>query len=67
MAVYTVHQPPLGKGEIGRKGLRAFLAEPHWDGVPVVLEGPGIDGHNVARKDVELARRLRREGVKARG
>jgi deoxyribonuclease IV len=56
---------PLGKGEIGRKGLRAFLSEPRWEGVPTVLEGPGIDGHEVARKDVLLARRLRREGVKA--
>jgi deoxyribonuclease IV len=57
---------PLGKGEIGRKGLRAFLSEPRWDGVPTVLEGPGIDGHNVARKDVLLARRLQGEGIKAR-
>ena len=39
---------PLGKGEIGRKGLRAFLGEPRLDGVPTVLEGPGIDGHDVA-------------------
>ena len=55
---------PLGKGEIGRKGLRAFLGEPRLDGVPTVLEGPGIDGHEVARKDVQLARRLWREGTK---
>jgi deoxyribonuclease IV len=57
---------PLGKGEVGRKGLRAFLSEPRLEGVPTVLEGPGIDGHDVARKDVQLARRLRREGIKAR-
>ena len=57
---------PLGKGEVGRKGLRAFLSEPRLGGVPTVLEGPGIDGHDVARKDVQLARRLRREGIKAR-
>jgi deoxyribonuclease IV len=57
---------PLGKGEIGRKGLRAFLGESRWERVPTVLEGPGIDGHEVARKDVQLARRLRREGTKAR-
>jgi deoxyribonuclease-4 len=53
---------PIGKGEIGRKGFRAFLGEPRLQGVPAVLEGPGIDGHDVARKDVQLIRRLWREG-----
>jgi deoxyribonuclease IV len=55
---------PIGKGEIGRKGLRAFLAEPRFQDLPAVLEGPGIDGHNVARKDVQLTRRLWREATK---
>ncbi len=54
---------PIGKGEIGRQGLRAFLGEPRLDDVPAVLEGPGIDGHNVARKDVQLVRRLWREAT----
>jgi deoxyribonuclease-4 len=57
---------PIGKGEIGRKGFRAFLGERRLQGVPAVLEGPGIDGHNVARKDVQLTRRLWREGLRAR-
>lgn len=52
---------PIGKGEIGRKGFRAFLGEPRLQGVPAVLEGPGIDGHDVARKDLQLVRRLWRE------
>ena len=55
---------PIGKGEIGRKGLRAFLAEPRFQDLPAMLEGPGIDGHNVARKDVQLTRGLWREGLK---
>ena len=55
---------PIGKGEIGRKGFRAFLGEPRLQGVPAVLEGPGIDGHDVARKDVQLIRRLWREGIR---
>ena len=55
---------PIGKGEIGRKGFRAFLGEPRLQGVPAVLEGPGIDGHDVARKDVQLIRRLWREGTR---
>ncbi|MGH2924255.1 MAG: deoxyribonuclease IV [Solirubrobacterales bacterium] len=57
---------PIGKGEIGRKGLRAFLAEPRFQDLPAILEGPGIDGHDVARKDVQLTRRLWREGLNPR-
>jgi deoxyribonuclease IV len=55
---------PIGKGTIGRKGFRAFLGEPRIQGVPAVLEGPGIDGHEVARKDVQLIRRLWREATR---
>jgi deoxyribonuclease IV len=54
---------PIGKGEIGRKGFRAFLGERRLQGVPAVLEGPGIDGHNVEKKDVQLVRRLWREAT----
>jgi deoxyribonuclease-4 len=57
---------PIGKGEIGRKGFRAFLGEPRIQDVPAVLEGPGIDGHDVARKDVQLIRRLWREAIRKR-
>jgi deoxyribonuclease-4 len=58
---------PIGRGEIGRRGLRAFLSEPRLQGVPGVLEGPGIDGGATALKDVQLTRRLLREGIRARG
>jgi deoxyribonuclease-4 len=51
----------IGKGEIGRKGLRAFLGEPRLQEVPAVLEGPGADGRAPGRKDVQLTRRLWRE------
>jgi deoxyribonuclease IV len=57
---------PIGKGEIGRKGFRAFLAERRFQDLPAMLEGPGIDGHDVARKDVQLTRRLLREGLEQR-
>jgi deoxyribonuclease IV len=57
---------PIGKGEIGRKGFRGFLGEPRIQDVPAVLEGPGIDGHDVARKDVQLIRRLWREAIRKR-
>ncbi|MDX6605917.1 MAG: deoxyribonuclease [Solirubrobacterales bacterium] len=55
---------PIGKGEIGRKGLRAFLGEPRIQGVPAVLEGPGIDGGAPGRKDMQLIRRLWREATR---
>jgi deoxyribonuclease-4 len=57
---------PIGKGEIGRKGFRAFLSEPRFQDVPAVLEGPGIDGGATDLKDVQLTRRLWREGTRAR-
>jgi deoxyribonuclease-4 len=57
---------PLGKGEIGRKGMRAFLAEPRLQGLPAVFEGPGLDGHAPSRQDVQVFRRLWREATKKR-
>jgi deoxyribonuclease-4 len=57
----------IGKGEIGRKGFRAFLSEPRFDGIPAVSESPGLGGKGPDKAEVQLARRLRREGRKARG
>ncbi len=57
----------MGKGEIGRKGFRAFLSEPRFDGIPAVSESPGLGGKGPDKAEVQLARRLRREGRKARG
>jgi deoxyribonuclease-4 len=56
----------LGDGELGRKGLGAFLSEPRFDGLPSLLEGPGRDGKATLAADVELARELRSEGLAAR-
>jgi deoxyribonuclease-4 len=55
---------PLGKGKIGRKGMRAFLGEPRLQGLPAVFEGPGLDGHSPSRKDVQIMRRLWREATR---
>jgi deoxyribonuclease-4 len=55
---------PIGKGEIGRAGLRAFLGEPRLDAVPAVLEGPGMDGRAPDKASVQLVRRLGREATK---
>jgi deoxyribonuclease-4 len=56
----------LGKGEIGRKGLRAFLGEPRFQGLPAVFEGPGLEGHAPTKQDVQIFRRLWREAVRER-
>jgi deoxyribonuclease IV len=56
----------LGKGEIGRKGIRAFLGEPRFQGLPAVFEGPGLDGHSPSRKDIQIMRRLWREATRKR-
>jgi deoxyribonuclease-4 len=55
---------PLGKGEIGRKGLKAFLGEPRLQGLPGVFEGPGLEGHAPSKEDVQIFRRLHREAVR---
>jgi deoxyribonuclease IV len=56
----------LGEGELGRKGLAAFLSEPRFETLPALLEGPGLGGHETELADVKLARRLRKQGLAAR-
>jgi deoxyribonuclease IV len=51
----------LGEGELGEDGVRVFLAEPRFKGLPVLIEVPGPDGHGPDRRQVELAKRLRDE------
>jgi deoxyribonuclease-4 len=58
---------PIPDGEIGRKGMRAFLGEPRLQGLPAVLEGPGVDGKAPVRKDIQIARRLHHEAIRKRG
>ena len=56
----------LGDGEIGRAGMAAFLSEPRFEGLPCVLEGPGLAGKGVVEEDIALALTLREEGLAAR-
>jgi deoxyribonuclease IV len=56
----------LGEGELGDAGLAIFLSEPRFEGLPALLEVPGPDGHGPDRQQVEIARRLRRRGERAR-
>src|SRR4051794_535752 len=58
------HHANLGKGELGRKGLRVFLSEPRFEDLPALIETPGPDGHGPDRREVLTAKRLRREGLK---
>ncbi|HET8975313.1 MAG TPA: deoxyribonuclease IV [Solirubrobacterales bacterium] len=57
----------IGKGEIGRKGFRAFLSEPRFQDLPAVSETPGLEGKGPDRAEIQLIRRLHREGLRARG
>jgi deoxyribonuclease-4 len=56
----------IGKGEMGRKGLAAFLSEPRFEGLPATLETPGPEKKGPSKAEVTAARRLRREGLKRR-
>jgi deoxyribonuclease-4 len=56
----------IGKGEMGRKGLAAFLSEPRFEGLPATMETPGPDKKGTSKAEVTLARKLRREGLKRR-
>ncbi len=57
----------IGKGEMGRRGLAAFLSEPRFEGLPATLETPGPEKKGTSRAEVTAAKRLRREGLKRRG
>jgi deoxyribonuclease-4 len=55
----------LSEGELGRRGLAAFLSEPRFEELPALLETPGPSGE-IGRAEVAEARRLRRNGLAAR-
>ena len=56
----------LGEGELGRAGIATFLSEPRFDGLPALLEVPGPDGHGPDRAEIDLAKQLRRRGLRKR-
>ncbi len=49
----------LGEGELGMEGIRVFLGERRFRGLPVLVEVPGPDGHGPDKRQVEIAKRLR--------
>lgn len=56
----------VGQGEMGKRGLAAFLSEPRFEGLPATLETPGPHKKGPDKKEVQAAKRLRREGLKRR-
>jgi deoxyribonuclease-4 len=56
----------IGKGEMGKRGLSAFLSEPRFEGLPATLETPGPEKKGTSRAEVTAAKRLRREGLTRR-
>lgn len=57
----------IGDGEIGETGMRSILGCPELQGLPVVLEVPGIEGTGPDRENMSRVRRLHAEGLAARG
>jgi deoxyribonuclease-4 len=53
----------LGTGEIGKAGLRPFLSERRFEKLPALIE-TNNDEPEHDRKEVRIAKRLRREGLK---
>jgi deoxyribonuclease-4 len=56
----------ISKGEMGKRGLSAFLSEPRFEGLPATLETPGPKRKGTSKAEVTAAKRLRREGLKRR-
>jgi deoxyribonuclease-4 len=54
----------LPDGELGSRGLAAFLSEPRFDDLPALLEGGSGQGANA--QQVQLARDLRKKGLASR-
>jgi deoxyribonuclease IV len=59
------HAPP-GDGELGPRGCAAFLSEPRFEQLPVLFEGPGVEGKAPAKVDIDRMRQLRANGLRSR-
>jgi deoxyribonuclease IV len=56
----------VGTGELGRKGCAAFLSAPSLQKLPCILETPGEHREGPSRKEIALAKHLRKQGIAAR-
>lgn len=57
----------VGEGELGEEGCAAFLSEPRFQDLPVVLETPGPDKKGPTAAEIALCHELRERGLAARG
>ncbi|MBJ7331099.1 MAG: deoxyribonuclease IV [Solirubrobacteraceae bacterium] len=56
----------VGQGELGEEGCAAFLSEPRFESLPVVLETPGENRSGPTAEELAHCRELRERGLKAR-
>jgi deoxyribonuclease IV len=56
----------VGQGELGESGCAAFLSAPVLQGLPCVLETPGENRSGASRKEIQLAVKLRKTGIRVR-
>jgi deoxyribonuclease-4 len=56
----------LPEGELGTRGLSAYLSEPRFEGLPALLEVNGPGGHGPDAEQVAIAKKLRSRGLAAR-
>ena len=56
----------LGDGEIGEDGMRRILGCPDLQGLPVILEVPGLDGNGPDLENMARVRRFHEEGLALR-
>jgi deoxyribonuclease-4 len=56
----------IGTGELGERGCGAYLSEPRFDKLPLVIETQGPERQGPAREEVELCFTLRKRGLASR-
>jgi deoxyribonuclease IV len=56
----------IGTGELGERGCAAYLSEPRFDKLPLVIETQGPERQGPAREEVELCFKLRKRGLASR-
>ena len=56
----------IGTGELGERGCAAYLSEPRFEKLPLVIETQGPERQGPERSEVELCFALRKRGLAAR-
>jgi deoxyribonuclease IV len=56
----------VGQGELGERGCSAFLSEPRFERLPLVIETQGPDRQGPSAEEVALCFKLRKRGLAAR-